>query len=73
MYIKLGEYKVYLNIFLMNHNVYQMQADKSLVSAFDPEPNPILLQVLLLTITKDQVPDFLCVRIRKGDSVGFIP
>ena len=49
--IKMVEYKVYLNIFLMNHNVYQMQADKSLVSAFDPEPNPILLQVLLLTIT----------------------
>ena len=50
-----------------------MKAHQPLVSAFDPEPNPILLQVLLLTITKNQVPGVLCVRIRKGDSVGFIP
>ena len=44
---------------------------KSLVSAFDPEPNPILLQVLLLTITEDQEPYFIV--IRKGDSWSVIP
>ena len=42
-------------------------AEPALISASDPEPYPVLLQVLFLTITEYQVPDLVFITVRQGN------
>ena len=45
----------------------QIIAEPALISASHPEPDPVLLQVLFLTITEYQVPDLVFITVRQGN------